>query len=95
MIRLLLNPKRKIIRSKVKKVKEELKRRFSVYQTANLQGIQPKEFYSYIQSRIGIIDAQVEGYCDKELDRQRDSSIKFYWGHNHNFGEFKLKGMMG
>jgi SAM-dependent methyltransferase len=66
-----------------------------VYQTSNLKSISPEEFTQYIHSKIGEIDAQSEGYSDYELDRQRDLSIKFHWGHNHDFGDFKLEGRMG
>ena len=27
-------------------------------------------------------------------DRQRDLSIRFHWGHDHDFGDFQLKGRM-
>jgi len=82
-------------KGKGKEVSEELRKNFSFYQTSNLQSITAKEFSQYIQSRIGVIDAQSEGYSENELDRQRDLSIKFHWGHNHDFGDFKLKGRMG
>ncbi|MGD0279121.1 MAG: DUF1698 domain-containing protein [Smithella sp.] len=77
------------------KVTEELRRRFSVYQTPNLRGISPEKFTQYVQSRIGTIDHHIEEYSPDELDRQRDSSVKFTWGHNHDFGSFKMKGLMG
>jgi SAM-dependent methyltransferase len=35
----------------------------------------------------------MEGFKDPE--KQRDLSIKFHWGHNHDFGTFSLKGRMG
>ena len=83
------------IKSKTREIREELQRRFKSYQTSNLHDISTEEFSHYIQSRIGVIDAQSEGYSEDELESQRDSSIKFYWGHNHDFGEFKLEGRMG
>jgi SAM-dependent methyltransferase len=49
----------------------------------------------YILSRIDAIDAEFEGYSAYELERQRDLSIKFHWGHNHDFGDFVLEGRMG
>lgn len=76
-------------------VSEKLQKRFRIYQTSNLLSIGKEEFSQYIQSKIGVIDAQHEGYSDDELERQRDLSIKFYWGHNHDFGDFKIKGRMG
>jgi SAM-dependent methyltransferase len=86
---------RSAIKSKTREIREELQRRFKGYQTLNLHDINTAEFSHYIQSRIGLIDAQSEGYSENELESQRDSSIKFYWGHNHDFGEFKLEGRMG
>ena len=83
------------IKSKAREIREELQKRFKGYQTSNLHDISTEEFSHYIQSRIGVIDAQSEGYSENELESQRDSSIKFYWGHNHDFGEFKLEGRMG
>lgn len=72
-----------------------LKATFEIYQTTNLKGITAKDFSSYIYSKIGSIDYKSEGYMEDEFDKQRDLSIKFHWGHNHNFGEFYLPGMMG
>ncbi len=47
-----------------------------------------------ILSRIGTIDAEVEGLASKE--NQRDLSIKFHWGHNHRFNDdLTVKGRMG
>jgi SAM-dependent methyltransferase len=80
---------------KAKLTAEVLRQRFEIYQTSNLKGISPKDFSQYIQSQIGKIDAQSEGCSEDELERQRDLSLKFYWGHNHDFGEFMLEGNMG
>lgn len=74
---------------------EELHRKFEVYKTSNLKGISSEEFTKSIQSRIGTIDAQAEGYSEEEIEQQRDLSIKFHWGHNHDFCDFKLEGRMG
>ena len=42
----------------------------------------------------GEIDQKVENL--KNSQKQRDLSIKFHWGHNHNFGNgFSVKGKMG
>jgi 2-polyprenyl-3-methyl-5-hydroxy-6-metoxy-1,4-benzoquinol methylase len=38
-------------------------------------------------------DAEMEGYVDPS--RQRDLSIKFQWAHDHDFGDFVIKGLMG
>jgi SAM-dependent methyltransferase len=93
--------KRKLIPNKRlfndRKVQSEsaiLRERFQIYNTSNLLGITTEEFVECLQSRIGISDAQVEGYSEDELGWQRDLSIKFHWGHNHDFGEFKIEGEM-
>ena len=72
-----------------------LQRKFEIYKTCNLKGISSEEFARSIQSRIGVIDAEIEGYSEDEIEQQRDLSIKFHWGHNHDFGDFKLDGRMG
>ena len=81
--------------SKVKEITDLLRKKFEFYKTSNLKGISPEEFTSSIQSKIGAIDAQSEGYSEDEIGRQRDLSIKYHWGHNHDFGGFKLDGRMG
>jgi len=51
-----------------------------------------ENFEQHIKGLIGSVDADVEGYKDPEL--QRDQSVKFTWGHNHNFGSFSVEGEM-
>ena len=75
-------------------IAEKLREHFAVYRTDRLKSIDPKEFEQHIQSRIGMVDAETEGYAEDELERQRDLSIKFHWGHNHDFGPFKMEGRM-
>jgi SAM-dependent methyltransferase len=72
-----------------------LQEKFSVYQLDNLKKIDPEEFCRQIRSRLDVADAHGEGYADGELDRQRDLSIKFCWGHSHDFGGLRLEGRMG
>lgn len=74
---------------------ESLARRFGVYTTSNLRGISPEAFATSIQSRLGTVDARIEGYSEEEVDWQRDLSIQFHWGHDHDFGDFRLAGQMG
>ena len=76
-------------------LKAELKSGFDFFRCENLIGIGAAEFQQTLQSRIGKIDARSEGYKDYELEQQRDLSIKFHWGHNHDFGRFNLQGRMG
>jgi SAM-dependent methyltransferase len=75
-------------------VRAQLRQLFASYRCDNLQGIDRDGFRRQITSRIGALDAQAEGYDAAELDRQRDFSIKFHWGHNHDFGDFQLEGRM-
>jgi SAM-dependent methyltransferase len=79
---------------KVKEISNKLQKKFAFYNTSNLKGITPEKFARSIQSKIGVIDAGTEGYSEDEIEQQRDLSIKFHWGHNHDFGDFKLDGQM-
>jgi 2-polyprenyl-3-methyl-5-hydroxy-6-metoxy-1,4-benzoquinol methylase len=49
-------------------------------------------FRAHLESLPGMIDSTQEGYRDSS--RQRDLSVKFHWGHNHDFGAFQLEGRM-
>ncbi|MGH7826966.1 MAG: class I SAM-dependent methyltransferase [Candidatus Binatia bacterium] len=80
---------------KAKEIADELRNQFTIYQTSNLVSMGAEEFKEYIQSKIGVSDAKSEGYLQQELERQRDLSIKFHWGHNHDFGDFQVEGRMG
>ncbi len=71
-----------------------LEEKFRFYQLGNLMNISPEEFRRHIEAPIGVADAQAEGYSPGELDRQRDLSIKYCWGHHHDFGGFRLEGRM-
>jgi SAM-dependent methyltransferase len=71
-----------------------LRERFAAYRTDRLQGTSPEAFRRALEGRLGVVDAHAEGYSDDERDRQRDLSIKFHWGHNHDFGDFRLEGRM-
>lgn len=66
------------------------------YTTANLaEGVDPGAFRQHVEGALGKIDYEIEGYTAEELDRQRDLSVKFHWGHDHDFGDFRLDGRMG
>jgi 2-polyprenyl-3-methyl-5-hydroxy-6-metoxy-1,4-benzoquinol methylase len=62
------------------------------YTVANLKNETPEDFQAHILGLIGQRDAAIEGYTD--TTRQRDMSIQFEWGHNHDFGSFTLPGAM-
>lgn len=64
----------------------------SKYQVKDLVKVDPKSFKRRIDEFLQLRDHEMEGYKDPE--KQRDLSIKFHWGHNHDFGEFFLKGRM-
>lgn len=66
----------------------------SRYTVDALQGISAKEFEAHIKAQIDLIDSEQEDYSADELSHQRDLSIRFQWGHDHDFGSFKLKGQM-
>ena len=63
------------------------------YTVDNLKTVQRDEFKNEITSKIGQIDSDTENY--DEPNRQRDLSVKFHWGHDHDFGDFSLQGKMG
>lgn len=62
------------------------------YKTDELIGISPAGFKKQIDKFLAMNDYKMECYDSPEA--QRDHTIKFNWGHNHDFGTFKLPGMM-
>jgi len=74
---------------------DELQTSFSWFNTSNLIDVTPPEFQQHIQSLEGRVDPDVEGFSPEGLDYQRDLSIKFHWGHDHDFGKFQMIGRMG
>ncbi|MCK4649268.1 DUF1698 domain-containing protein [bacterium] len=81
--------------SKTKLFEQSLREHFNYYKTTNLNVINPQEFRFFIESKLEMINSASEGYAEDEIDRQRDLSVKFHWGHNHDFGDFYLSGKMG
>jgi SAM-dependent methyltransferase len=63
------------------------------YQTKDLVNVDPSHFKQEIDRFLRLRDHAMEGYTDPA--RQRDLSIQFHWGHDHDFGDFALKGRMG
>lgn len=59
----------------------------------NLVGIGPIDFRSRLEEFLNLRDGAMEGYVDPT--KQRDLSVRFHWGHQHEFGEFTLPGRMG
>jgi len=62
------------------------------YQTRQLVGVSAEEFRRDIELFLRMNDADMEEFIDPK--KQRDLSIKFHWGHNHDFGDFRLEGRM-
>ena len=63
------------------------------YHVRNLKGIDPAEFRRTIESFSRVDDADVEGYSDPDMQRTR--SVRFEWGHDFDFGEFRVTGFAG
>jgi len=68
---------------------------FSAYNDSRLVGISKDDFYDHILKQLGSVNGEVEGYKDNELEYQRDLTLKFHWGHTHDFGTMEMKGRMG
>lgn len=83
-----------LIEKKHTEIFETLKKLFGKFNTNNLVNTDAASFQKFIESEIGKEDAKAEGYKEYELEEQRDLSIKFYWGHNHDFKNFQLTGRM-
>jgi 2-polyprenyl-3-methyl-5-hydroxy-6-metoxy-1,4-benzoquinol methylase len=63
------------------------------YQTKDLRGTDAASFQKKLNEFLALRDFQMEGYTDPEV--QRDLSIQFHWGHDHDFGDFVLRGRTG
>lgn len=63
------------------------------YRVERLAGVDPAAFRARIEGFLGTDDHRMEGWESPE--GQRDMSIRFHWGHDHDFGTFSLPGMMG
>jgi 2-polyprenyl-3-methyl-5-hydroxy-6-metoxy-1,4-benzoquinol methylase len=55
--------------------------------------MEPARFRSMIDGLLEIDDHQMEGLSDPR--HQRDATVHFVWGHDHDFGDFQLQGAMG
>ena len=86
---------KEVINTEFDEIVKQLQLKFSIYNVSQLQGINSKVFKDHIDKNLGTIDHLIEGFSNDELDKQRDVSVKFYWGHNHDFGDFKVNGRMG
>ena len=66
-----------------------MRERYTVEQLVNLDA---GAFREGLNAFLQLDDAAMEGYTDPQ--RQRDLSVRFRWGHNHDFGTFALQGEM-
>jgi SAM-dependent methyltransferase len=62
------------------------------YQVDRLVGTDRTAFARRLDEFLNLDDHAMEGYADPAA--QRDLSVKFHWGHHHDFGEFCLVGRM-
>ncbi len=69
---------------------EDLMARYTV---ESLVSASPESFERRIRGFLELRDHASEGFQDP--DRQRDLSVQFHWGHDHDFGTFSLPGRMG
>jgi 2-polyprenyl-3-methyl-5-hydroxy-6-metoxy-1,4-benzoquinol methylase len=62
------------------------------YTVDQLRNVGAQEFRAHVTSLPGRRDPEREHYED--ASRQRDLSVQFEWGHNHDFGSFRMPGLM-
>jgi len=62
------------------------------YQTKDLVNESPESFQRKIEQFLETHDHRMEGFACPE--KQRDLSVRFHWGHDHDFGAFSLKGVL-
>jgi SAM-dependent methyltransferase len=63
------------------------------YTTDKLVDVDPDEFHQQILRFRDLDDWKMEKYISPK--GQRNLSVKFHWGHDHDFGKFKISGRMG
>ena len=84
---------------KIWRIKKEVLARFestrqSFIEFCYLRDKEARNLASTLVEQEGKIDVEIEGLPNSE--NQRDLSLKFTWGHNHDFGDgFHIKGRMG
>ncbi len=72
---------------------EYFKNKMLNYQVKDLINVDFESFKRKIDDFLNLVDYKMEGFEDSTM--QRDLTIKFHWGHNHDFGKFALEGRMG
>jgi 2-polyprenyl-3-methyl-5-hydroxy-6-metoxy-1,4-benzoquinol methylase len=63
------------------------------YRVEELVNVDECAFKAKIEEYLALEDPEIEGLADPA--GQRDLSVRFHWGHDHDFGSFKLDGVMG
>jgi len=63
------------------------------YRVEHLVNVNIDDFKKNIDNFLQLSDYKMEGY--KIPDKQRTQSINFYWGHDHDFGSFRVQGCAG
>jgi SAM-dependent methyltransferase len=71
---------------------ESLQALMDRYQMSGLVAVDAAAFRANIEQRLQIRDHAMEGY--ERAEDQRDFSVQFRWGHDHDFGDFALEGQM-
>ena len=90
--RALLNTFRKKRATKTRPSQTFLRNLMLAYQVKNLTHDDPTTFKQKIDEFLGLRDYKMEGLVD--ANRQRSQTTNFRWGHDHDFGAFKLRGEM-
>ena len=63
------------------------------YRVADLVNVDEAAFKARIDDFLALDDPSMEGLADAA--GQRDLTVRFHWGHDHDFGSFRLAGRMG
>lgn len=70
----------------------DLKDLMRKYRTESLVNVDSQTLKKRIDEFLNLEDYRMEGFRDPK--KQRDLSIKFHWGHDHDFGDFFVKGKL-
>ena len=63
------------------------------FRVDDLVAVAPDAFRHRLESWVGRDDHEQEGLDSPE--GQRDLTVRFHWGHDHDFGDFQMVGRMG
>ena len=72
-------------RSKItKNMPDDIAQLMFQYQVKDLVNADPRQFRDTIDAFLRLRDHKSEGYSSPS--KQRDLSVQFHWGHDHDFG---------